>query len=176
MNEIVKKNGLTYGVILGVLSVLITAIIYVVDMSLFTSWWLGLVIILINIVFFIVALTATKKQLNGVMSFKEAFTTFFLVCLVGLTISTVFNYLLFNVIDPEAKEVIRDHMIKASSEMMAKFGAPQADVDKAIAEMEETDNYSPANLAKGWAFSLAFSALFGLLFALIFRSKPAYKE
>lgn len=176
MNQIVKSNGIKFGLIMGILAVILTAAIYTIDISLFTSWWLGLTLMFVYLIIFIVALVSTKKQLNGVMTFKEAFTTYFLVALVGVTISTLFNYVLFNLVDPGAKETLADLTAKATSEMMAKFGAPQSEIDKALEGMEEVDNYSPANLAKGWIISILISAVFGLLFALIFRSKPAYKE
>jgi Flp pilus assembly pilin Flp len=42
MNEIIKKNGIKFGVIAGAIAVLITAGIYIIDLKLFTAWWLGL--------------------------------------------------------------------------------------------------------------------------------------
>ena len=41
MNEVIKKNGITYGIISGVFSALITATVYAIDLHLFTAWWLG---------------------------------------------------------------------------------------------------------------------------------------
>ncbi len=43
MNEIIKKNGITYGVISGLVSILITTLIYTIDLKLFISMWVGLV-------------------------------------------------------------------------------------------------------------------------------------
>ena len=38
MNEIIKKNGITYGIVSGVVGALITAAIYAIDLNLFVKW------------------------------------------------------------------------------------------------------------------------------------------
>ena len=108
MNETIKKNGITFGLISGLLSVLITTLIYIVDLNLFTSWWLGVLIIIIHILIAVLLLSKTKKELKGQYTFKEAFTTYFICALVGLLISVTFNIVLFNFIDPAAKDIIKE--------------------------------------------------------------------
>lgn len=170
MNEIIKKNGVTFGIILGLFSVLYTTAIYVTDLTLFTSWWLGLVSFAISITIGFVLVSKTKKQL-GTMTFKEGFTVYFLAALIGSFISTMFYYVLFNFIDPQAKETIKEITLKYTAEMMQKFGAPTAQVNEAIQKMAETDNYSLGNLLFGLAIVLVFQAIFGLILAAIFKSK-----
>jgi len=173
MNEIIKKNGVSFGVMTGILSALITAAIYAIDLNLFVKWWLGIVIIVVYLIIGIVLLTKTKKELKGVFTFKEAFTTYFISAVIGIAISVGFNILLFNVIDPSAKDSINEIVIKYTAETMQKFGAPSAAVNEAIKKMQENNPYSTIELLKGSAFSIAGSALFGLLLALIFKSKPS---
>lgn len=177
MDEVIKKNGVTGGILLGIISVLITTLVYVFDIELFASFKLMGILIVINIVFYCVLLAKTKKQLNGEFTFKQAFTTFFIAAALSMAISTVFNFLLFNVIDPAAKETLKDITIRATRDMMERFGAPESEMEKTLSDLEETDNYSIANLVKGFFIGLVFSSIFGLLFALIFKSrKPAYRE
>ncbi len=176
MNPIIKKNGITYGVILGVFSILLTTIIYVVDLELFTSMWLGIISIIISLTIGVVLLMKTKKDMNGIISFKEAFTTYFLAAVIGSTMSILFQILLFNVVDTEAKSVLNDITVAYTVEVMEKWGTPASSIEEAVAAIRETDNYSPVNLLKGLAFGLVFSAILGLILALIFKSKPAYNE
>ena len=70
MNEIIKKNGITYGIFAGVVSALITAAIYAIDLNLFVKWWIGIATIGIYITIGIILLSKTKKELKGVFSFK----------------------------------------------------------------------------------------------------------
>ena len=91
MNEIIKKNGINFGVITGVLSVLITTSIYIVDLALMTKWWLGISILVVYIIIGCVLLVKTKKDLGGYMSFKEGFTVYFISALIGIVISRLYR-------------------------------------------------------------------------------------
>jgi len=171
MNEIIKKNGVTFGIILGLFSVIFTTLIYVIDLKLFTSWWIGIVSIVIAITIGVVLVSKTKKQLNGVLPFKEAFTVYFIAALIGSIISTIYNYVLFNIIDPAAKETIKNMTIKYTSDMMEKMGTPTAQINETMQKLSETDNYTLGNMLFGLAIVLVFQAIFGLILAAIFKSK-----
>jgi hypothetical protein len=171
MNEIIKKNGVTFGIILGLFSVLFTTAIYVIDLKLFTSWWIGIVSIVIAITIGVVLVSKTKKQLNGVLPFKDAFTVYFIAALIGTIISTVYNYVLFNIVDPGAKETIKEITMKYTSDMMEKMGAQSAQINETMQKLSETDNYTIGNMLFGLAIALVFQAIFGLILAAIFKSK-----
>ena len=173
MNEIIKKNGISYGIITGVLGALITATIYAIDLKLFTAWWVTVLTVSFYIIIAIALLTKTKKELKGIFSFKDAFTTYFISAVIGILISVLFNIILFNFIDPSAKESIKEISIKYAVEMMQKFNAPSSAINEAVKKMQENDQFSIIELLKGSAFSIVFSSLFGLLLALIFKSKPS---
>ncbi|SHG34657.1 Protein of unknown function [Flavobacterium fluvii] len=172
MNEIIKKNGISYGIITGIVSALITTAIYSIDLNLFVKWWLGIIIFLVYIIIGIVLLSKTKKELKGIFSFKEAFTTYFISAVIGILISVGFNILLFNVIDPSAKDTLNDIFIKYTVEMLQKIGTPSSAINEAAKKMQENNPYSTIELMKGSIYSIVGSALFGLLLALIFKSKP----
>lgn len=172
MNEIIKKNGINYGVITGVFSVLFTVIIYLVDLSLMTKWWVGVTMLIGYLVIGILLLSKTKKELNGVFPFKDAFVTYFISALVGIGISLVFNILLYNYIDPEAAVQLKELTITSTVEMMQKFGAPADAITEAVAKLQSYNQFSTFELAKGSIWSVVGSIIFGLILALIFRSKP----
>jgi hypothetical protein len=173
MNEIIKKNGITYGILTGILGVLITTLIYVINLELFTSVWIGLLSIAVYIIIGIVLLTNTKKELKGIFTFKDAFTTYFISAVVGILISVIFNIILFNIIDPSVKETLKEITIKYMMETMQKFNAPSSVINESMKKLQENDPYSVIELIKGSVFKIAFSALFGLLLALVFKSKPS---
>lgn len=171
MNEIIKKNGISFGIITGVTSALITASIYAIDFNLFTAWWISIISLSAYLIIGVTLLTTTKKELKGVFPFKDAFTTYFLSAVVGIAISVLFNIILFNFFDPSAKEAIKEISIKYAVEMMEKFGTPSSTIKEAIDKLQENDQFSISELLKGSVFSIVFSALFGLLLALVFKSK-----
>ena len=176
MNEIIKKNGITYGIITGVISVLITTILYVVNIELFVSPWIGFSSIAIYIIIGMLLLSKTKKELNGIFSFKDAFTTYFISAVIGILISVAFNIILFNYIDPGMKDTIKDLTIKYTTEMLQKFGTPASAINDAIKELDANDQFSIAKLLQGSIFSILFSALFGLILAAFFKTKSSFPQ
>ena len=171
MNEIIKKNGISYGIITGVVSALITTTVYSIDLKLFTAWWVTVLSIAFYIIIAIILLTKTKKELKGIFSFKDAFTTYFISAVIGILISVIFNIILFNFIDPSAKESIKEISIKYAVEMMQKFNAPSSAINEAVKKMQENDQFSIGNLFKGALTSILVSSIFGLILAAIFKTK-----
>lgn len=176
MNKIIKKNGITFGILSGVVSVLITTLIYVIDINLFVSWWIGSLGIILSIVIACVLLSKTKKELKGVFSFKDAFTTYFIMTLIGILISTVFSIILFNFIDPSLKETIKELTIKSVVSVMEKFGGKTKDINEAISKIQKTDQFSIASQLKGIFTSLVVSSIFGLILAAIFKTNTSNRE
>jgi hypothetical protein len=171
MNEIIKKNGITYGAILGLISIASTTLIYVIDIKLFMSWWIGGISLILNILIGVILVSKTKTQLNNTISFKEAFSVYFIAGAIGTTISALYNYVLFNFIDPQAKETLKEMTIKYTVEMMEKFGTPKEVLNQTIAELQKADNYSLGNILMGVVFAYVIVAIFGLILAAIFKSK-----
>lgn len=171
MNEIVKKNGITFGIISGLISVLVSATIYAINLEYFTKWWVGVLTILISLTLSIILMTKTKKEVKEDFTFKNAFTTYFIYTVIGIFISVLFNIVLFNFVDTEAKETIKELTMRFSIEMMEKFDTPKQVMKDAIKEMENQDQFGISQQIKGMFFSIAFSCLFGLILAAIFKSK-----
>ncbi|UPT71429.1 MAG: DUF4199 domain-containing protein [Flavobacterium sp. JAD_PAG50586_2] len=109
--------------------------------------------------------------MNNIFPFKEAFTTYFLAAAIGLLIATVFEVVLFNFVDPSMKETLKEMSIKFTVDFMEKLGAKSSDINKAVAEMQKTDQFSIGQLFQGLMFYYVFAAIFGLILAAIFKSK-----
>lgn len=176
INEIIKKNGITFGIVSGIFSCLLTASLYAIDLNLFIKPWIGIVSIAIYLIIGILLLINTKKEIQGEFSFKDAFTTYFIAAAIGILISTLFNILLFNIIDPSAKDTLNEITLKYTISMMQKFGAPASAINEAIKGMKESSPYDISSLLKGMLTSLAFSSIFGLIMAAFFKTRKSYQE
>jgi len=170
MNEAVKKNGLTFGVIIGVIAILIMTTIYSIDLHLLVNMWVGISIFFINIILGIVAVAKAKQGLGGLINFKQAFTTFFIAMAVGAAINAVFMIILFNVIDPGAKATVTDYAIEATVKMMKGFGTPTAGIKDTITKMREMDNFSIVNQLKSYVWGLLMYIVIGLIVAVALRN------
>ncbi len=166
-----KKSAVSYGILLGIVLMLITVILYVVNTELLTKWWIGIISLIIAIAFGIVSVAKAKSMQHGIISFKEAFTAYFITVAIGLFMNVIVGILIFVVIDPDAAVYLQEKIIEITREMMEKFGAPEADINEAITKMQEDDSFSVFSQLKSYVFQLAFYSVFGLLIALIFRRK-----
>ena len=171
INEIIKKNAITFGVFMGIGSALITTLIYAIDLELFTAWWTGLVSAAFYITIAIILLSKTKKELKGIFSFKDAFTTYFICGLVGIAISVTFNIILFNFIDPSAKETIKELTIKFMKSTLEKYNAPAESINEAVKNLQENDQFSIVGLLKGSLTYIVINSIFGLIMAAFFKTK-----
>lgn len=176
INEIIKKNGITFGIISGIISCLTIAIMYAIDLNLFLNSWLFLINITISLTLSIILLTKTKKELQVDFSFKDAFTTYFIYTVIGLLIVTLFNIVLWNFIDPAAKETLEEMTIKFTVNMMKKFNTPAAAINEAIKGMKENSQFSIASQFKGLFTNIALSSIFGLLMAAFFKTRKTHQE
>lgn len=171
MNEVIKKNGIKFGVISGIISIVITVIMYTIDINLFANSWIGIGMVCFYLILGFYVISITKKEMGGKINFKEAFTSFFIYCVVGIVIANLFNYILFNFIDISAKEQILEITINKTVEFMEKFGTPKDVMKETIISLKENDQYSIANIIKGSAFSIVFSSIIGLIAGAIMKSK-----
>ena len=111
-----------------------------------------------------------------IQTFKDAFTTYFISAVIGIAISVLFNILLFNFIDTEAKDTVQDNLIEFQVNMLKKFNTPTDKIKEAVEKMTEENQFDIVPQLKGSVFSILFSAIFGLILAAIFKSKPTYQE
>ncbi|WP_136481882.1 DUF4199 domain-containing protein [Cognatitamlana onchidii] len=165
MERSLKSIATNYGLYLGVLLALITVLSYAINIELLTNMWLGIFIMVAIIVLGIIAVAKVKQAQHGFASFKQAFTAYFITVLIGLLISTLVSYLLFNVIDTEAAETLKQATIEKTVEMLEGFNSPSEAIDKAVTQIESQNQYSLANVAKGLAGYLVVFSIIGLIVA-----------
>jgi hypothetical protein len=167
----IKKSAVNYGLILGAVLALMTTLMYVLNTELFTKWWIGILSFLVVIVVAIVSVAKAKGILGGIMSFKEAFTVYFITVAIGSLISTLVGILIFNIIDPDLAAFLQERTLEMTAEFLQKLGTPQAEIDKQMAKMADQDNFAIFSQLKNYVFGLAFMSVIGLLVALIFKTK-----
>lgn len=171
MEKSFKSVASNYGIILGVILSLITVFAYAFMLELFTKWWLGILLLIIVIVVGTMAAVKSKKILGGFISFKDAFTSYFIAVLLGTLISTIVGIIIFNFIDPEAAQTLQEMILESTRQMMESMGAPEASIEKAIAANSETNLYSIGKQAQQYAINLLIFCVIGLIVALAVRRK-----
>lgn len=177
MTEAVKKNGLNFGLIVGVTSIVITSIMYAVDVKMFANYWIGICMFVVNLVLGIVAVAKAKKAMGGYISFKDAFTTYFMAMAIGAALGSIFMFVLFNLIDPGAKEIIMERVVEMTVSMMEGFGAKAEDIRKTVEDMKAIDNFGLVQQLKSYIWGLLFYIIIGLIVAASMkRNKPEFEK
>lgn len=171
MEKSFKSVASNYGIILGIILSLITVFAYVFMLELFTKWWLGILLLVIVVAAGTMAAVKSKKMLGGFISFKEAFTSYFIVVLLGTLISTIVGILIFNFIDPEAAQTLQEMILESTRQMMENMGAPEESIEQTIAASADTNLYSIAKQAQQYAINLVIFCVIGLIVALAVRKK-----
>jgi hypothetical protein len=168
-NASFRKSATNYGLILGGILAGVLAVLYAISLDSLTKWWVGVILFLVSLAIGFVSVAKSKSILGGYISFKEAFTSYFITIALGLFISVVVSILIFTVIDPGAAEYLNEQVVEITRGMMERFGAPQAEIDKALANLEGKNNYGIGQQLQGFAIQLVFYSIFGLLIALIMK-------
>lgn len=169
MEKSIKSSAINYGLYLGAALSLITITIWFVNLNLMANIWLGIGILLAAIAFGVVSTAKSKSIMNGFLTFKEAFSSYFITIAVGVIISQVVSFILFNFIDPEAAKQIQQITIDSTVNMMEGFGAPAETIAEAVENIENTNQFSIVNVIKSTAWSLVFQAVIGLIVAAIMK-------
>jgi hypothetical protein len=175
MNEAIKKNGIKFGIILGVIGILSQLTVYllggITKENAITGSVIQIVFWLAYLITRIIQSINTKKELNGFITFKELFKTLTITITIGILISQIFTFLLNNYIDVEYGKLmnafINEQQVVAANAMKSFSEVSTED----LKEMAKTDNFSIVKILQGSAMAFLISSIMNLILAAIFKSK-----
>lgn len=172
-----KKNiGMSYGLIAGLIIVVITLLQYLGGVDMFMSP-IGFISYLVVITMAVLAALKVRRENEGFLEFGQALKITFTVFAVALFLQTIFVYVLFNFIDIPFKEAVGVESLNKSEQMMKKLGMSDADIDKAIEGQRNVDPFSIGKTLLGYGVTCIAAFVFCLLISLIIRkSKPAFNN
>ena len=169
MNHVIK-----WGVIIGLVGIVVSLLTYVLGESLLVKWWYGLLILAINVVLIIYAGTEYRKLLGGYMTYKDAFLVTLLILILAGILGQIFSMILYTVIDPDLPNRLVKLTLEQTEQMMSKFGAPQEQVDLQMDKLRESlpKQFSTAGQIKTFfTWILGSYLVVSAILALIIRKK-----
>ena len=169
MEPTTKSTAINNGLYLGAILSLVSVIIYAVNLDLFTEWWLGIILFVVVVVYGVISAVKSRTILNGFISFKQAFTSYFITVAIGTLIATIVGIAIFTYIDPEAATYLNEQILLVTKQTMERFGMPQEAMEAALEEAATKDNFSLGMQSQAFVFRLAFYAVVGLIVALIVK-------
>ena len=171
MNQIIKSKGINFGLIFGLALILPVLYAYTINLNYFVSFWALGILVLTFFVHGFWVVGSLKKAQGGYVTFKEAFSVFFLANAIGLLISTIMTILIFIIIDPELQSVVKELTINKTTEFMQDMGANTEQISEAVDGIREQDNYSISSQIKGYFSTLLVFSIIGSLISLILKKK-----
>ena len=159
-NSSLKSNIITYGIILGSISVVFQLMLYLLDMHYKNDSTAGIVALLITSGVLVYSFIVFKKNNEGYMTLSEALKIGLGVSLISAIIGIIYTQLLVNVLDPDTMqkslELSIDNMRAQNPEI------PQEALETARSIQEKMS--SPLIFS---AVQIIFSLFFGFIISLI---------
>ena len=155
-----KKFVLNYGVLLGILSVILGVIMYVTNAYIDPSIIYTIIGFLILIAVISYAINAFKNENGGYLNLGDALKVGIGVAVIGGIITAIWSYLLMNFIEPQYMAQIME--VNQQKMMETNPNLTQAQMDSM---MEMSSKFTSPFMIM--AFSLIGNLFFGLLISLI---------
>jgi len=165
------NHAVKFGGILAAISIVLVLLIYAIDYTLMAGFTFLIIFLVVGLSFVIYAGINYRNAIGGYIPYGKAFFHGFVVLAVSGIISTVFNILMYYVIDPNLPQNLTEAIIANTEATMAKFGAPQDSIDEAIAKMrdEMPGNFTIVGLLWGYCKALIWYAIMCLITGLVVR-------
>jgi hypothetical protein len=175
--SLANKLSLQYGLLIGVISVVLAVVFRIVDpMFQYDNWWVSLFTAVVMIVILVFLVLDIRKKIGGFWSYGEAFKSLIIIAVISILISTAYNFILFKYIDPEMPTKVNSIMQEKTSAMLEKFGADQSKIDDGTKQFRNGEfiaSLQPTlvNELKAFGFGLIFYAIVDLIIAACVKKK-----
>jgi hypothetical protein len=162
-----SNSGVKNGIFLGVASTLFSHICYMINPKMMLNGvaFLGF---LIYIFFMYRSAVEERSKNEGLLSFGEALKVTFITYIIGSFVSTIYMYLMFNVIDPGLYDVMKEINMD-NAEFFTKLLGGEDQLDQVQDQIENQTitmsfsmlflNFLVSLIFPGFVFSLIISAL-----------------
>ncbi|MFT4525152.1 MAG: hypothetical protein ACI85F_001305, partial [Bacteroidia bacterium] len=130
-NPIYNEAGKA-GLIMGLVTIVITTIAYAIDYTIMANMSYGFGIMALLLAMIIYFYVNWRKERGGYVSFKEAYMFGLLTMIMSGVINLMYTAVLYGIIDPELPNKLFDAVVESTVRMMESFGLPDSEIDKAI--------------------------------------------
>ncbi|GAA4384915.1 DUF4199 domain-containing protein [Hymenobacter koreensis] len=161
-----SSAGIRYGLIFGVISIIVDFVLKATGLSFKFSVTLSASLI-IWVVGIIVAHRYFKAHNGGFMSYGQGIIIAVIMGSIGGLMTGVFNYVYVNFIDPNYAEAMRADM----EAWLIKMNVPEEQMDKSLADITPEKIGSPTSIGSAILFGAFVSLLTGLIISAITKRK-----
>ena len=172
------SHSLKWGLIIGGINLVITLLMYLIDVSLMTSIPISGLLFVINISLVVYAGIVYRRSIGGYVEFKTMLITIFLIFLVSSGVGTIFQIALYGM-DPELKEQVIEAGLESTENILDFFGTPPDMADEQLEEAEADleESLTTVGMIKSWAWGWIVAFILALIIAAILKkNKPVFEQ
>jgi hypothetical protein len=173
----IVNEGVKYGVICGLLAVLIMYGGWAMGLDTFVSisFWTAFIPYMIAIIIY--GGLQVRKQNGGFLSYAQSLKFSFLSYVIVAIIVAIATYILYNIIDKELTQKSMQVAMEKTRVMMEKFGASEDDIAKAMKRTEEgSKDTGIGKILLGTGLGLIWDFCKSLLIALVIRKEEKFAD
>lgn len=165
------SHAIRWGVIMGGIAIAFTILLYAIDYTWMVQLKFLFIALAIYLGFTIYGGINYRNSIGGFLPYGKAFVHGFTMLAVSALVATIFNLVMYNVIDTELPQKLADAAIENQRSMMESMGAPEDTIETELAKARERveNQYTVGGIALGYVFILVFSAIMALISAIFVR-------
>lgn len=161
------KFALTYGLLLGAITVIFAFMLYSMDMHYQGGMAVMLISVGLMLAAVIIGMLQFKKTNNGFMTFGQALKIGVGICLIGGIIGIIFNQIMSSVIDPEMMTKAMEYQ---RGQLMEGTALTPEQIDQQI-EMGQKFSTPSMQILFGLIFSVVLGFIVSLIPALVLKKQ-----
>jgi hypothetical protein len=168
------QSAVKPGLIIGLVTLVLSYLAYFIDAALLTAWYYGLGILVLFFALIIYFGKEYRNEVGGFMSFGTAFSFSFFAILISGIVGLIGNIILFQVIDPSLPQVLADLTFEAQLKMMEGIGQnPDSMPTETLEQMREASasSFTLAGQLKAFGFGLVAYAIIALILGAILKKR-----
>lgn len=175
--KLLEQSFIKWGLYLGLISIIITFTLYMIDVALMVSGWVSLITYALIVVFYVLSAKQEKSERGGYLTYGQAVINSLGVNVMYALISIIFTALLYNVIDQGLAEQIKEITLEKLASTFESMGMDQDAIDTAMASAEERSfDQDFRSLATAFLALVAINFVLGLIVSIFTRKNPPLFE
>ena len=174
----VLQFAMTYGAILGIILVVISILMYVMNIvpdKAGKAVLLSLFNLLVVVIFVIISMRSYRdKVMNGFIPYWNAFTVGLMVVVFAAVITSFYALIFNTLIDPGYTERVYEALKNNMYDMYTNMGLTESQIDRAMSRIESQQaNYTPLNAFYTGILGSAFmGSVVSLIIAAFVKKNP----
>ena len=162
------------GIIIGLVSMVITYVAYFIDVALLASlvYFISILVLFFGLIIFFGI--DFRKESGGFLAFGQAFTFSYFTMLISGFVSILGNIILFQLVDPDLPKVLGEITFESQLNAMERFGVGVDSIPPdQLKEMEKNSSFGFTLLGQLISFGVSFFyyAVLALILGAILKKR-----